>query len=213
MGEGVRAYRCGYDLHRPGDMEIGKIQNRDRQSLLKEEPAVLVSVDRVFCHGGPTCEKHNLEDMGRSALVGDILRRRHHAWQAQRLAVGISLQCGKELLGHGEEEMGVRGSRLVAVVSGAGEYGGRTEGCRRGAAEGAVERKGAEEAGGDRGKLVAERIQQERRDEVYHPGDERREGDGERRDDGRQQVLLYVRAERYATDAAEALHHEPLRAA
>ena len=73
MGEGVRAYRCGYDLHRPGDMEIGKVQNRDRQSLLKEEPAVLVSVDRVFCHVGPTCEEHDMENVERPDMVGDIL--------------------------------------------------------------------------------------------------------------------------------------------
>ena len=65
-------------------------------------------------------------------------------------------------MGHGEEEMGVRRSRLVAVVSGAGEYGRRAKSRCRGTEKGAVEPKGAEDTGGDRGKLVAEGIQQER---------------------------------------------------
>ena len=116
-------------------------------------------------------------------------------------------------MGHGKEEVGVRGSRLVAMVPVAGEHGGRTEGCRRGVEKGTVERESVEETGGDRGKLVATRIQQERRDEVYHPRDERRESGGERRDNGRQQVLLHVCAKRHATDAVEALHNEPLCAA
>ena len=103
---------------------LHEVQERAGRLLPRQPPADILRLHGLLHERGPAGEKHHPTHMGLPEMVHHILRRGLPAGQAQRLVPGVPLHPIARHMGQRQEQIRLRGTRLMAVVPGAGQLRG-----------------------------------------------------------------------------------------